>query len=95
MMTMITETRMWSDQHAHFAQMNRDGEWEVSWIPGHVLSRDQAITATVVADFLTAKGTTDPTHLARTDLNFLGHWSEELGMLTSEVLTLFETATMH
>lgn len=94
MKTMITDDLMSSTEHPHTAKRVAVGQWEVSWIPGRTFTRDQATTATVVVDLLITLGTTDPARLGRTNLGFLGHWSEELGLITSEMLTLFDNATM-
>lgn len=93
MRTMITNDLMSSTEHPHTCRRVAVGEWEVSWIPGRTFTRDQATTATVVVDFLTARATTRVQHLTRTDLAFLGQWSEELGFVAlSTMLNLYDKA---
>jgi predicted DNA-binding transcriptional regulator AlpA len=45
-------TTMTSDQNPHTARQapGLPHEWEVSWLPGHILDRNSAITAMVLAD---------------------------------------------
>ena len=74
----ITDTTMTSDQTAHTARQAPGGQhqWEVSWLPGHALDRNSAITAMVLAD-----------HAREPDLNerhrhwpFIENWAAELGL---------------
>jgi hypothetical protein len=48
----ITDTTMTSDHSAHTARQAPGGQerWEVSWLPGQILTRNAAITAMVLAD---------------------------------------------
>lgn len=90
--TYIGDTGMRSPNHPFTATRVSLGEWTVSWLPGKTLTRNQATTAMVVADLL-AKNGTDPMHLSHSNLLALGNWSSELGMLTSEMLAMFEAAS--
>lgn len=49
----IHDTTMTSDQTDCTARQapTRDG-WDVSWLPGHVLDQDTAITAMILADLV-------------------------------------------
>ena len=47
--TKITEDSMTSDQTRHTAARTADG-WTVTWLPGRVLNRNQAITAMTIAE---------------------------------------------
>lgn len=49
---------MTSDQTRHTARRDpeRSGGWRVSWLPGRVLTRDQAVTAMILAGETAATG---------------------------------------
>lgn len=49
MSTRITDATMTSDLTRHDAR-RVEGGWEVSWLPGRVLDRDQAITGMTLAE---------------------------------------------
>jgi hypothetical protein len=57
MSTEITNERMTSDHTKHHAwRVDPDRAlWEVSWLPGHQLDRNQATTAMVIAETVAAK----------------------------------------
>ena len=70
----ITSTHMSSPDTPHTA--TADG-WEVSWLPGRTLDRNQATTAMVIADIVGATGVPradDPVWL------HLDGWAAELGL---------------
>ena len=48
----INDTTITSDQNPHTARqaLGRQHQWEVSWLPGHAMDRNTAITAMVLAD---------------------------------------------
>lgn len=51
MSILIDETTMTSSVTTHYAELLDDaGQWRVSWLPGRVLSRNQAITAMTLAE---------------------------------------------
>ena len=45
----ITDRLMHSAETRHTAELT-DGGWEASWLPGHALDRNQAITAMTIAE---------------------------------------------
>jgi len=47
--TTITDRLMRSTDTAHTARLT-DAGWEVSWLPGRVLDRNQAVTAMTIAE---------------------------------------------
>jgi hypothetical protein len=89
--TYIGEREMRSHAHRQTAEMVTLGEWKVSWLPGRKLTRSQATTAMVSADLLADRGT-DINRIDKTHLLALAHWAEELGLLTSELLTAWDEA---
>lgn len=71
-----------SDRTAHTAHAVPGKGWEVSWLPGRPLSRNNAITAMVLAD-ATAQGDARPGHSLWT---FAEGWAGELGLGTPDAL---------
>ena len=72
----ITDTTMTSPATPHTATTTGDG-WEVSWLPGRTLTRNQATTAMTIADMVGGTGVPradDPIWL------FLDGWAAELGL---------------
>jgi hypothetical protein len=74
----ILDDSMSSDRTTHRARLmpGRAHLWEVSWLPGHPLERNSAITAMVLADL------TGPGQLRQGDRQwiFAEGWSRELGL---------------
>src|SRR6266566_1909609 len=72
----ITDTHMSSPDTPHTATAT--GEcWEVSWLPGRTLDRNQAITALTIADLVGSRGvglSEDPIW------PHLDNWAAELGL---------------
>ena len=80
----ILDNTMTSDRTTHTACLAQGEEhvWEVSWLPGRYLSRNDAITAMVLADVI-GPGEMHAGH------RLWGHvesWAAELGMTASDVL---------
>jgi hypothetical protein len=79
----ILDDSITSDQTGHTARRiapDKHG-WEVSWLPGQVMSRNSAITAMLLAD-LTGPGDVDAKH------NLWPHiegWAAELGLTARDV----------
>ena len=80
----INDTTMTSDQTGHTARLTSGSQhlWEVSWLPGRALDRNNAITAMVLAD-----------HARERDLNerhrlwpFIQSWAAELGLTGSNAV---------
>jgi hypothetical protein len=87
-LTLLDDT-MTSDRSTHTARLTPGEEhmWEVSWLPGRQLSRDDAITAMVLAD---AAGPGEM-HAGHWLWGHVEGWAAELGMTGSDVLA--QTAT--
>lgn len=51
----ITDTSMTSPATPHTATATGQG-WKVSWLPGRILTRDQATTAMVIANLVGCRG---------------------------------------
>jgi hypothetical protein len=67
---------MTSPATPHTATATGDG-WQVSWLPGRTLTRNQATTAMVIANIVGGRGVSlsdDPTW------PFLDNWAAELGL---------------
>jgi hypothetical protein len=72
----ITDTTMTSPATPHTATATGGG-WQVSWLPGRTLDRNQATTAMVIANIVGDTGVPradDPVWL------FLDGWAAELGL---------------
>src|SRR5712691_12133514 len=72
----ITDTSMTSPATPHTATATSKG-WEVSWLPGRTLDRNQAITAMTIASIVGGKGVPrvdDPVWL------HLDGWAAELSL---------------
>jgi len=72
----ITSTHMSSPDTPHTATATADG-WEVSWLPGRTLDRNQATTAMVIAHTAGSRAA----DLAQNPIwPFLETWAAELGL---------------
>ena len=72
----ISDTRMSSPDTPHIATVTGGG-WQVSWLPGRTLDRNQAITAMTIANIVGGKG------VPRADNPIWLHldgWAAELGL---------------
>jgi hypothetical protein len=80
----ILDDSMSSDRTTHRARLmaGRTHLWEVSWLPGHRLDRNGAVTAMVLAD-LTGPG--DP-HTRDSQWAFIEGWAGELGLGADEAV---------
>jgi hypothetical protein len=80
----ILDDSMSSDRSPHTARLLPSGQstWEVSWLPGHHLNRNQAITAMVIAD-TTVDSDVHPGHLSWPHIQ---GWAAELGMTGPQAL---------
>ena len=79
----IAGTTMTSDHTAHTARQaaGRNG-WEVSWLPGHALDRNTAITAMILADV----ATTDDLHEGHRLWPHIQGWAAELGLTAPQAV---------
>ena len=75
---------MSSDHSPHTARLapGEQHTWEVSWLPGRSLNRNEAVTAMVLAD-TTANGDVHPGHRAWPHIE---NWAGKLRMTGSQVL---------
>jgi hypothetical protein len=74
----ITDTSMSSPATPHTAAAAAEGEgWEVSWLPGRALTRNQAITAMVIANIVGGRGVG---HCDDPIWPHLDNWAAELGL---------------
>jgi hypothetical protein len=80
----ILDDSMSSDRTTHRARLmpGRTHLWEVSWLPGHRLDRNGAITAMVLAD-LTGPGDLRPGDRQWT---FAEGWADELGLRADDAV---------
>ena len=80
----ILDDSMSGDRTAHSARLmpGRAHLWEVSWLPGHRLDRNGAITAMVLAD-LTSSG---DVHEGDRHWIFVEGWASELGLHPSDAV---------
>ena len=80
----ILDDSMSSDRTTHRARLmpGRAHLWEVSWLPGHRLDRNCAITAMVLAD-LTGPGDLRP---GDRQWIFIEGWADELGLRADEAV---------
>ena len=81
----INDRDMTSDQTPHTARPAPGGEqqWEVSWLPGRRLTRNQAITAMVLAE---TTGTADTSELDPMR-PFIQGWAGGLGLTAGQAVT--------
>ena len=79
-----TGTTMTSDQTAHTARLASGSQqlWEVSWLPGRALDRNNAITAMVLAD-LTSEDDLNERHRL---WPVIESWAAELGLTGSDAI---------
>ena len=73
----ITEIAMTSTQIPHAARARDGGGWEVSWLPGQVLTQSQAVTAMTIAE---AAATRDLSDNGDRMWPHIDAWAAELGM---------------
>jgi hypothetical protein len=80
----ILDGSMTSDRTPHTARLapGKRCAWEVSWLPGRQLNRNEAITAMVLAD-TTANGAVHQRHRAWPHIE---SWAAKLGMTGSQAL---------
>ena len=77
----INDEAMTSDTTPHRARTDGDG-WAVTWLPGRVLTRNQATTAMVLAETV-AGGIGD--HTGKRWL-FIEGWADELGITGADAV---------
>ena len=77
----ITADRVSLNRTRHTASRTPDG-WSVTWLPGRVLTRDEATTAVLLAESVVTFG-----HLPRTSRTWalIDGWAAELDLTGAEV----------
>ena len=88
----MTDTEMSSTLTSATAVYQPDadsGTWAVSWLPGRLLTRNQAITAMTLADVLGQDVPADSGLWPH-----IGGWAGELGLSTAEALQLLAEAAL-
>lgn len=78
----IADDRMSSDATPHTAR-KAGSTWEVSWLPGRVLDRNQAVSAMMIA--VTVSGTIQP---GDTRWLHAADWAAELGLEVGEAILM-------
>jgi hypothetical protein len=86
----INEGDMSSDQSHHSARLIHGEEhpweerqWEVSWLPGRRLTRNQAITAMVLSSALSTEEIRQQDRM----WPFIQGWADELGVTADQAVT--------
>lgn len=81
----INERDMTSDRTPHAARLapGQEHQWEVSWLPGRRVTRNEAITAMLLAE------TCGPAEAAQRDRMrpFIQGWAAELGVTAGQAVT--------
>ncbi len=90
----ITDTRMTSDTTAHRAAVQHGAivsggptAWAVTWLPGRLLTRNQAITAMTLAEMLVERAHV----LADPAAKLWWHvdaWAQELGLSRADAVAM-------
>jgi hypothetical protein len=95
---LLTPTGIVSDATVHAARLSDEGwgeGWEVTWLPGHVLSRNQAFTAVAIAELAAATPQHARDDPAATFWTLLNDWAIEVCLtLTSEAMHYLFTGTV-
>ena len=81
----INDRDMTSDQTPHSARLapGEEHQWEVSWLPGRRLTRNQAITAMVLGSELSTAEIRPGDQL----WPFIQGWADELGLTADQAAT--------
>jgi len=82
----INDRTMTSDDTDHTARLvqGEQRQWEVSWLPGRRVTRNQAITAMTLAEESSPAGPRDRIRL----WPHMQAWAAELGMTAEQAITL-------
>lgn len=91
MATKITDTDMTSDQTRHTAHRTETGSWAVSWIPGRVFTRNEAITAITLAE--TVDAALDP--YGERVWQHIAGWAAELGLSDVDAVAMASLPPEH
>jgi hypothetical protein len=87
----INDDRITADNTSHTARPapGRPGIWEVSWLPGRLLDRNEAVTAMILADIA---GTTTAIN-ERVRRPHIQGWAAELGLTAPDALARISQLT--
>ena len=86
----INDRTMTSDRSPHAARLapGTQHHWEVSWLPGRRLTRNEAITAMTLAETCSTTRAPDPDRRWL----FIEGWAEELGITADHAITRISAA---
>jgi hypothetical protein len=92
--TTITSEHITSDVTTHEAwRLDCDGDlWEVTWLPGRVLNRNEAITAVTFAETVASVPAESDLRPGLPVWAVLNAWACELGMTARAALAHLETS---
>ena len=81
----INDRFMTSDRTPHAARLapGEEHHWEVSWLPGRRVTRNDAITAMVLAETCSPAGTRERNRMQP----FIEGWAAELGLTADQAVT--------
>jgi hypothetical protein len=81
----INDRTMTSDSTPHAARLAPGDahQWEVSWLPGRRVTRNDAITAMVLAETCSPAGTRERNRMQ----HFIQGWAAELGLTADQAVT--------
>jgi hypothetical protein len=81
----INDATMTSDSTPHAARLapGEEHQWEVSWLPGRRVTRNEAITAMVLADACSPAGTRERDRMRP----FIQGWAGELRLTAGQAVT--------
>ena len=87
----ITRSDMTSDTTRHTARAwpvpDEPTLWSVTWLPGRALTRNQAITAMTIAEFVISRAD-QLANMLSPAWNHLANWADELGITPERALML-------
>jgi hypothetical protein len=86
----ITNTAITSEQTGHVARLV-DGGWELSWLPGRLLTRDQVTTGMTIALIVETEELACGSRL----WPFLDRWATELDLTGSYAVVLASEPPAH
>jgi hypothetical protein len=81
----INDRTMTSDRTPHAARLapGQDHQWEVSWLPGRRVTRNEAITAMVLAETCSPAEARERNRM----WPFIQGWAAELGLTANHAVT--------
>jgi hypothetical protein len=82
----INDDSITGDRTSHTARPapGRPGTWEVSWLPGRLLGRNEAITAMILADTISTED--EDLHERRRLWPHIQGWAAELGLTAHDAV---------